>query len=193
MENPVNYTELWTGYQLMTTLERRTLLVKTIDTHISVSEQTNMAKKRTILARSFQHDAAVLADFHAAVFGDEAWQHPIWDDSGRPRHSAEIKALIRFPSTLGGAVDAPRTVEWTRDALTRFMSVSNPVAGGGFHWHVEKMLAVTKKLFKSGVPLDYVNGFHPSTMRENYPVAAVIDGYRAGLPVEYVAALLDES
>lgn len=188
------YREPWTGYLKMSALERRLLLERAVNAHFPEGyDNATTAKKRTILNRSFKNDAAVLAEFHSQVFGDEAWRYPIWDDQGNPRHSAEIKALIRFPSALGGDVEAARTVEWTRDMLTRFLAASSPVAGGGFHWHVEQMLAVTKKLFKSGVPLDYVNGFHPSGMRKGYPTTEVIEGYRAGLPIEYVAALLEES
>lgn len=198
MENPVTYVGPyrgpWTGYLEMSALERRALLSRTIDAHFPEGyDSTATAKKRTILARSFKDDAAVLAEFHARIFGDDAWRYSVWDDRGNPRYATEVKALIRFPSTLGGDVETARTIEWTRDMLTRFLAASSPVAGGGFHWHVEQMLAVTKKLFKSGVPLDYVNGFHPSGMRKGYPVKEVIEGYQAGLPIEYVAALLEEN
>lgn len=173
----------------MDAAERKALLHRTVTA--ALSSQNVSPKTITIITRSFQDDAAVLAKFHQEVFGDDAGRYPLWRADGSPSAGLEIQALMRFPSNLGGAVDHPRTVEWASDILNRFLATRTPVAGGGFYWYADRMHRVAKKLFKSGVPIGYFNSFHPASIgRVEYPVKEVIEAYRNGIAAEYLHVML---
>ncbi len=144
--------------------------------------KTPSPQRVTVIERSFHNDFAVLEKFHLDVFGTELQN----DDYV----NAFVMVAVSFPSRLGADPREELTVEWLRSFLNRYKNRrlwSNESAGLALQ---ELVFSVASKLYKAGVPLDYLNEYHPVELTAPIPVNAVIAAWKQGITPEYARELL---
>lgn len=142
-------------------------------------------QRRTIIEQSFHGSFAVFEAFYQSVFEasieGERYEHRA--------PSLPVAALIQFPSKLGADPTDDLTVQW---ALEFFRHRGHTWGGSDEARDAiqQRIFRDAAKLYKAGVPLDYLREYHPAELGGTIPVDAVIAGWKNGLSPEYARELL---
>jgi hypothetical protein len=142
------------------------------------------AKQYTIIERSFHNDYAVFDRFFVAIFqvSLEGERYPY-----RPERPP-VGVLLRFPYMLGADPAEEDTVDWVREFFGRYSHIWKR-DGDARIAKQEEMLRSARKLYKAGVPLDYLRAYHPEANGTPIPVNDIIAAWRNGLAPEYALML----
>lgn len=131
----------------------------------------------TIIEKSFHGSFAVFETFRRAALQIQP--------SGNSHITVPTAFLLILPSRLGADPTDETTVEWAREFCARYARHSDtPLTQ-------DAALRIAAKLYKAGVPLDYLREFHPTPEILHIPVDAIIAGWKNGLSPEYAREVLE--
>lgn len=142
-------------------------------------------QRRTIIERSFRDSFAVFEAFYQKVFEVSVKG----ERYGHREPSPPVAALLQFPSKLGADPTDERTVQWAAE----FFRHRNHAWGNSDEARAaaqQRIFRDAAKLYKAGVPLDYLREFHPADSAGPIPMDAVIWGWKNGLSPEYAREVL---
>lgn len=139
----------------------------------------------TIIEQSFHGSFDVFEAFYRNVFEVDIES----ERYGNRAPSVPVAALLQFPAKLGADPADEQTVQWALE----FFRHRSAAWGGSDEARAttqQRIFRDAAKLYKAGVPLDYLREFHPAASAETIPVDAVISGWKNGLSPEYARELL---